>query len=397
MAGSTLASGDDALSQILNPSSLASVSKRLDINVSYVRSNLRFRNSLNDKENGRDFNGYPLSYNNFIIPAVGFAYPLKNTNWTFGFQFYGLGGDAARFVLDDFDAPAGFGKGQKFRGNLALLTFGPAVAYRVSEKLSLGVSLQVTAARLQLDQPFGTFAPPNSLRFRFRFEMPEYGFHYTLASRLSATYKMTDWMSVAVAYQSPRDFNLDGDVSFTFPAGIGINKLESKGTIPLTLPHQLDAGIAFKLNPQLLVDVGYSWVAWSREDPFNTFKVQLKPAAAVFPSTLAAKLRWDDQHIVRLGAAYDLSQALAVSAGYSYASNPVTSGGAFLTFPAYGFHALSVGATYQLTDKWDASLALERSLPISVNTQTSSVDSFHSNSREDHDQYSAQVQFGRSF
>lgn len=397
MAGATLASGNDALSQIINPANLASVQQQLDINLTYLRSNLRFRNPLNDRENDRDFNGYPLSDNNFVIPAVGYAHALPNTNWHLGFQLYGLGGDAARFVLDDFAPPRGFGPNQKFRANLAIMSFGPAAAYRFNDRLSIGASLQITAARMILDQPFGTFAPPDSLRFRFLFDMPEYGFHYTLSTRIGATLKLNEQFTFAAAYQSPRDFNLDGDVRLSFPPGLGLDIINTQATIPLTLPHQIDTGLSFAFNTALLFEIGYSWIGWSLEDPFSTFKVQLRPAPAGFPEILAAAIDWDDQHIVRFGAEYSVSELLTIRSGYSFASNPVTSAGAFLTFPAYGFHALTAGASYQLSKKWEISLAFERSFSESVETQISSVDSFHNNSREDHNQYSAQIQFSRTF
>lgn len=397
MAGATLASGGEALNQFLNPANLSFLPKRLDINITYLRSNLRFRNELNDTQNGRDFAGFPLSDNNFLIPAIGLAYPLEGTDWAFGFQLYGLGGDAARFSLDDFEPPAGFGQDQRFRGNLILITFGPSVAYKVTDKLSLGATPQVTAGRLKLDQPFGTFAPPTSARFRFRFNMDDYGFHYAFGGRLSATYRVADWLTAAVAYQTPREFNFDGEVRLTFPEGTGSDQVETHGTIPFTLPHQVDTGLALRPVPKLLVEIGFSWIGWSAEDPFQTFKVNLDTPPEGFPSTLAAPIKWDDQYIYRIGTAYELTSALTIRAGYSYASNPVSAPGAFLTFPAYGFQTLAVGMTWELTENWDISLAFERAFPISVKTRTSTTDAFHANSQEDHNQYSAQLQLGWSF
>ncbi len=397
MAGATLASGGDALSQFLNPANLTFLPRQLDINVTYLRSNLHFRNALNDTNNGRDFAGFPLSDNNFIIPAVGLAYPLAGTDWTLGFQLYGLGGDAARFSLDDFEPPAGFGQNQRFRSNLVLITFGPSVAYKVTDTLSLGATLQVTAGRLKLDQPFGTFDPPASVRFRFRFNMDDYGFHYAFGGRLGATYRLTDWLTFAVAYQTPREFNFDGDVRLTFPEGLGIDRVNTKGTIPLTLPHQVDAGVAIKPMPKLLVEVGFSWIGWSAEDPFRTFTVKLDTPPEGFPRTLAAPINWDDQYIYRIGAAYELTAALTLRAGYSYASNPVSAPGAFLTFPAYGFQTLALGLTWEVAENWDVSFAFERAFPVSVKTRESTIDVFHANSQEDHNQYSAQLQLGWHF
>lgn len=81
----------------------------------------------------------------------------------------------------------------------------------------------------------------------------------------------------------------------------------------------------------------------------------------------------------------------------SYASNPVSAPDAFLTFPAYGFQTLAVGTTREITENWEISLSFERAFPISVKTRTSTIDDFHANSQEDHNQYSAQLQLGWSF
>src|SRR5262249_61911892 len=99
--------------------------------------------------------------------------PRAWTTFPVVFKWYGLGGNPPRFTLADFPPPAGFGANQRFRGNLVLMNFGPALAYKVNDRLSLGATFQVTAGRLKLDQPFGTFNPPTSLRFRFRFSMDD--------------------------------------------------------------------------------------------------------------------------------------------------------------------------------------------------------------------------------
>jgi hypothetical protein len=95
----------------------------------------------------------------------------------------------------------------------------------VNDTLSLGATFQVTAGRLKLDQPFGTFNPPTSLRFRFRFNMDDYGFEFAFGGRVSATLKPTPWLTMAIAYQTPREFELTGDTRLTFPAGIGLARV----------------------------------------------------------------------------------------------------------------------------------------------------------------------------
>ncbi len=398
MAGASLASGNDATNQFLNPANLSFIERRLDFDVMYLRSNLNFKNPLNDRENERALDDFPFADNNFFVPMFGIAYPLAGTNFAFGFQLYGLGGDASRFILNDFAPPAGFGPDQLFRGNLVLIDFGPAAAYKITDWLSVGATLQVTAGRLKLDQPFGTFNPPASLRLGFKFDMPEYGFQYAFGGRVSVTARPLDWLTVAVAYQTPRDFDeFEGKVRITFPTGLGLGTFSTRGRIPFTLPQQVDTGIAVKPLPKLVTEVGFSWINWEDVPPFGVFKVKLNQPLFGTVSTFASNINWMDQYVYRIGAAYDLFPELTLRAGYSYATNPVTAAGAFLTFPAYGFHSLTAGATWRFAKNWDISAAFERAFERSVTTTRADVDSFHANSKETHNQYTAHLQIGWRF
>jgi len=121
----------------------------------------------------------------------------------------------------------------------------------------------------------------------------------------------------------------------------------------------------------------------------------MSEALPAFPSQTT--IHWDDQYIYRLGVAYELASALTLRAGYSYASNPVSAPGAFLTFPAYGFQTLTCGWTWQVTERWDISAMFGRSFNQSVATTVSKVDAFHAHAKENHDQYTAQLQFGWRF
>jgi hypothetical protein len=139
MAGATLASGSDALNQFGNPANLSFIPKRLDINVTYLRSDLHFKNALNDKNNERGFAGFPLSDNNFFIPAFGVTYPLAGTNFTGGFQLYGVGGDASRFILD---------RGNASYANKTLVKYSSSKA--ALSRLTLMPLVQVASCRKRL-------------------------------------------------------------------------------------------------------------------------------------------------------------------------------------------------------------------------------------------------------
>jgi long-subunit fatty acid transport protein len=112
---------------------------------------------------------------------------------------------------------------------------------------------------------------------------------------------------------------------------------------------------------------------------------------------LVTDIGWNDQYLSRAGAAYDVTKRLTARIGYSYATNPVSAPGALLTFPAYGFQVAAVGVTWKICGESDVSIAFDRSFNESVSTTASRVDAFQSHSTENHDQYTAQLQFGTRF
>lgn len=498
MAGATLVSGDDALNQIINPANLSLIDTRLDVNLMFLRSNLNFENSgtysptvpgvggsafTNDRNNERGFDTatFPFTDNNFLVPSVGFAYrfkestflgPIETKDLGLGFHLTGLGGDAARFFLNH---PL-FGPDERFRANLALMTFGPSVAYRVNQYVSVGVAGQILAGRFQFDSPvafdpstfalgtspgLGGFGLGNFGEFFRGIGVPEgigdgklkdVDFTFGGGARLGVTLTPNDRVSLSATYQSKRRLTFTGKAPFDFnrqledagfiissnPSGnpfvaavqaalgcpggctpaqvsaafaaLGFNpslgfKTEFDAEVPFTLPQQIDVGIAVRPLPHLVFEADFGWIQWSANDPFETFRINLRNGTNPNVNLILGssdldffiKTRWQDQYIYRLGAAWAVTKAVTLRGGYSYASNPVRPSGSLIVFPAYGFHTLTTGATVKVWDKWDCSAALERAFERTVKVGASQVDNFHANSKETHNQVSVYLQLGRRF
>ncbi|MBI4590692.1 MAG: outer membrane protein transport protein [Candidatus Rokubacteria bacterium] len=195
-----------------------------------------------------------------------------------------------------------------------------------------------------------------------------------------------------------------GFMALGFNPALGF-KTQYNAEVPFTLPQQVDAGIAVRVLPQLVAEADFGWIQWSATDPFETFRVDLRNGTNPNINLIIGspdvdffiKTRWRDQYVYRLGAAWAAFQAVTLRGGYSYASNPIRESGALVTFPAYGFHTLTAGGTAKLGEKWDVSAAFERAFERTVKVGASQVDSFHSNSKESHEQFSVYLQLGRRF
>lgn len=174
MGGATIASGSDPIAQTLNPASLAVTPPGLAVDLLYLNTQIRFRNQgvygpgvaglegqsfHNDALNAQDLEYFPFQDNQLLVPMLGVvarasssderlgAIPLRDL--TLGLSFYGAGGDAVRFHLDD---PV-TGPDTLFRSNLAVSVSGLSLAWAVNDRISLGATFQLVGSRLRIAQP----------------------------------------------------------------------------------------------------------------------------------------------------------------------------------------------------------------------------------------------------
>jgi len=121
------------------------------------------------------------------------------------------------------------------------------------------------------------------------------------------------------------------------------------------IPASIQAGIAVDVTPRLtlLADYRHIW--------FGSI------ASIANPSTNAAQLGadngpgfgWDDVDVLKVGAEWQATDALTLRAGYSYATNPISSRDVELNIlaPAVVQHHITAGFEYQLDRTWSVEFA----------------------------------------
>jgi len=177
-----------------------------------------------------------------------------------------------------------------------LLKIVPTVAFKASEKLTIGVSLQIGQQSLALKTP--GFIMPQTEAYGFG---GAFGIIYHILPNLQAGLSYTSKMSIA-------EYTFNG----TSPmAG------EGEYTMEMNSPQHAAFGLAFKPMPKLQVEADVKWYNFS--DVMD--KVELKgPNGAVIPLNFG----WDDQIVYAVGANFKLVPGkVCLRAGYNYGKTPI--------------------------------------------------------------------------
>jgi len=232
---------------------------------------------------------------------------------------------------------------------LAGVALTPSLAYRVTDRLSIGAGVSVIYTTLDQSIAIRQGAPDPALDGRVKFEnLDDWG----VQGVIGLTYAFSDRLLLGIVYRSEMDTDLEGDVKFEGLRNPQLAALlPSSVKISWTNPQWLEAGLRYRMdgNTQLYINAG--WQEWSK---FSENELSFRNDRVV-----VSDRNWDDTWQAGIGAVRVLSPKSVVSVGFSYESSPVKDAYRTLDFPvdeqwklsaAYGWKhndalAFSLGAT----------------------------------------------------
>ncbi len=296
----------------------------------------------------------------FPVPFIGYAQRIGTSRWSAGIGVFAQGGMGVDFqdvqVMPTHPDPMMAGMKDDLMSEVGFVRLSPTLAYNVSDKLTMGASLYAGYATIKYD------FFPNTIGH----EVTDLS-SFTFSGRFGLSYQINDKWSVGATYttESSIDFD-DGELTQMFP-GMGKVKYDDVKMDGFTWPRQVEAGVAYRATPKLLLAMDLSWINWSSaiktvtvtaSDPNNP----MAPAEMKIPF----EMDWDDQVVVAIGAEYELTESFKVRAGYNYGNTPVTNVNLSPIFPALVEHHATAGFTYTWKN-WDFDFAYEHAF---TNTET---------------------------
>lgn len=276
----------------------------------------------------------------YALPAIGLVYQPDGSRFSYGLGLNVIGGFFVNYpgsVTNPIftpQPPVGAGFGPSYT-RLGFIQIAPTLAYEITETLSVGIAPTINVADAQAS-PF-PFAAPNAD-----------------GSFSGATGNRNVWgigVQAGVFYESPAGVNL----GFSIKSPQWFDRFEFNSEDELGLPRTistqleypmiLSLGAAYTGIEHVLIAADVRWVDYGSTEAFG------EPATMTASGALRG-LGWESVWIVALGVQVEVTDRLTFRAGYSYNENPIPE---FLTTfnvlaPAVYQHVLNLGASYQLSE-----------------------------------------------
>lgn len=238
-----------------------------------------------------------------------------------------------------------------WNSTIFMITVSPAAAYKISEKFSIGASLNIDYVRLTMDRPGGD----GSVIPYFQYSETFSGFG--LGATIGLMYKPMDMLSIGLSWKAPVKATISGSARAPFLSALGLPGM-SDGERTATWPMWLGAGIAFKPTDRLTIvaDVNYN----------NWKKMQSIPVTFDEPGWVIAGLeeasefvlKWEDTWDIKVGAEYRLSDTLALRAGFYTDNSPSPAETLNILLPSIDYRVVTFGLGYT-RGKINVDLAVE--------------------------------------
>jgi long-chain fatty acid transport protein len=313
MAGAAMGLAQDAMGGATNPASMVFAGDRIDAGLVF------FMPKRDSERSGAGFptlNGKVDSGNTlFLVPEFGYNH-MMNSDLSLGVTVYGNGGLNTTYPQGTFNCGAGPANmlcgGGSLGVDLSQLIVAPTVAYKLNAQHAVGASLLLG---YQQFKAFGLQAFDNAPGFPPFTGAPgsvtDNGYEKSTGIGLRLGYQghLSDSVTIGAAYAPKMKMGKLDKYKGLFAGNGGFD-----------IPSNYFIGVAFMPTPAwtLALDVGrinYSDVP----SVSNPSAPQAPLGAANGPG-----FGWKDINVVKLGVAWQMSQALTLRVGYNKGDNPIT-------------------------------------------------------------------------
>ena len=329
---------DDASTIFFNPAGLTNLSrKEMNMGLNLIGPRAEF------SDRGSNVNGTPLiggDGNNAgelaAVPNFYYAQPLNDHT------VVGIGVGAPFGLVTDY-GDSWQGRYHAIRSDLLTININPSIAFKATEKLSLGFGVNLQYIDLELTQAANFGLQRNDGRVRLTADDWSWGYN------LGMTYQFTDVTRLGISYRSKITHKLEGDGEFRLPENIQPNAtdfglVDGKIDGGVTLPETLSVALLHQLTPKLALMADATWTRWSRFE-------ELRINSDVDRLNSVKAEDWDNSMRYGLGLEYQANDRWSWRAGVAYDETPIPNAQRRTPrIPDSDRTWIAVGASYHYSD-----------------------------------------------
>jgi len=211
------------------------------------------------------------------------------------------------------------GRYHAVESDLLTVNINPSLAYKITDKLSIGAGLDIQYMRAELSSAvdFGMIGflkkVPGLLPQRNDGLVKLEGDSWAVGYNLGLLYEFTKDTRVGIAYRSAIDQDLEGDADFqNVPAALKPAFRDGNINADITTPDSLSVSFFHQINPQWKVMADFTWTDWKHfKDLVVNFENKGQAASVTSED-------WQDSYRYSLGATYAPDQNWTFRAGTAY-------------------------------------------------------------------------------
>ena len=311
-AGSA-AVADNASTIFYNPAGMTQLpGLRISAGVTGVNANFKFHNNGSTTSGG---NGGDAGGDWKAIPNAYISWQLS-PQW-----FVGLGISSPFGLATEYKDNNWVGRYQSLKSEITTVNVNPSVAYRLSDKVSLGFGLnyQTLKAEMTNATPLGAY--------QIKGDDSAWGWN------AGALFTLSPAMRVGVSYRSAIEHKLEGD------RNLGASSSSAKAN--LTLPDTFILSVWQQVSDRWEAMGDLSFTRWSSLDRLKVYHSGLGTSPDVEP------FNYNNSWRFAWGAAYKASEAWKLKFGIAYDRTPTTDGDRSARVPDNNRIWLSVGGQWR--------------------------------------------------
>jgi len=286
-----------------------------------------------------------------IVPNLYYAHRLNDR------MVAGVGVNAPFGLVTEYD-DNWVGRYHAIKSDLKTININPSLAFKTTEKLSLGFGINLQYIDLELTQAVdfgavcaaasvGACAAPQAHDGKAKITADDWSWGYNLG----LIFQATDATRVGLAYRSKISHHLEGKGSFDIPDNGAVQSVASgagfaNGDIDgkVTLPESASLAIHHQINDKWAVMGDASWTRWSR---FQVLAINSTDSDRLNSSK---DEKWNNNMRYGLGLTYIHNDTWTFRGGVAYEETPVSDQYRTPRIPDENRKWLAMGASYKYSD-----------------------------------------------
>lgn len=299
---------DDASVAWSNPAAMTALpsGKQFAIAGHFLKPSFKFSNGNSTGAFASPGTGEGGDGGDWALVPNGFFTMDLNPNLRFGVAL-----NAPFGLKTEYDA-GWRGRLTALKSEIKTVNINPSLAYKVSDKVSIGGGVSVQQIKAELSAFAGSAAAGN---MTLSADDTSYGFNLGLLVQTSPDTRF------GLTYRSSIKYDLEGDAKFSGTSGA---LLGSRVKADLKMPESASASVFTALAPKWDLMGDITWTRWSQVQQLDVIRATARalPGGPVGSTLTSLPFQWSDTWRFGVGANYKWSNQSKLRFGLAYDKTP---------------------------------------------------------------------------